>query len=300
MQNNIPHAWDRAASSLRLIPLLDECVRYAAIIKAIEGLPRHVRILEVGCGEGRILRVLHSMGFRNTYGLEISRSRLNDVRHKGRATQALVCSNCIPFKTASFDAIVSAAVIEHVENPRDWLCELARVIKPGGVVAIATDTYMWSWLKKLRLYRTIQPIDEAIRPSHLIAWGREAGLDLKVCGGFVNVKSQRWYFAKQISRLIHCIFFSIIPRIACRLICCLLAPFRRQREIMTTLLCQTPTKVKDKEKNGPNQINDKQYEIPIDETESILAAVNHFEVPVDKKLLACVFSYECFYWFRKC
>ena len=45
------------------------------------------------------------------------------------------------------------------------------------------------------------PIDQAIWPATLIAWARRAGLHLVGCGGFVNVRQQRWYLLKQLKRL---------------------------------------------------------------------------------------------------
>ncbi len=93
----------------------------------------------------------------------------------GRWRAKLVCTDRVPFADESFDAVASAAVIEHVTDPARWLADLARVTKTGGLISISTDTYIWRWLKMLGLYRTVQPLDEAIWPARMVQWGARPG-----------------------------------------------------------------------------------------------------------------------------
>jgi SAM-dependent methyltransferase len=44
----------------------------------------------------------------------------------------------LPFADASFDAVVSIEVVEHVENQFAFLRELARIAKPGAIVVVTT------------------------------------------------------------------------------------------------------------------------------------------------------------------
>lgn len=92
--------------------------------------------------------------------------------------------------------------ILHVVDPAHWLAELARITRSGGIISIVTDTYMWRWLKRLGLYRSIQPLDEAIWPCTLIRWAQKLRLELLGCGGFVNTPDQRGYFGKQLLSLL--------------------------------------------------------------------------------------------------
>ena len=202
MKPGLPQAWDQAAKALNSIPLAGERVRYAAAIKPLLSLPKNARILEVGCGSGRLLRALEVLGYQHLVGMEISHARLSYMAQRRPSVAGLVCSSEVPFAAATFNAVVSAAVIEHVVNPPDWLAELTRVIQPEGFISIVTDTYIWHWLKRLGLYRSIQPLDEAIWPWRLIRWGQEAGLELVGSGGFVNTPNQRGYFGKQLLRLV--------------------------------------------------------------------------------------------------
>lgn len=254
----LPQAWDRAAEVLDRIPLAGERVRYAAVIKPLLSLPRSSWILEAGCGSGRILRALAALGFHRLVGLEISRARLEEVRRLGPISAQLVCCDEVPFPAEMFDAVVSAAVIEHVTDPPTWLAELASVTKPGGMVAIATDTNMWRWLEHLGLYRSIQPLDQSIWPWTLVCWARQSGLQLTACGGFVNTPDQRCYFGKQLLRK--------VPRTG------------RLRDWLNRAATLS---------------------MPADETQAILEAVESFPDSAHVNFWACIWSYECYYWFRK-
>lgn len=119
--HGLGNQWDAVAEELTSIPLILERNRYATALKVLLGLDENARILEVGCGAGRILRTLEALGYRNVVGLEISQSRLNYVQQQGQTSAGLICSDHVPFADASFDAVVSAAVIEHVVDPRAWL-----------------------------------------------------------------------------------------------------------------------------------------------------------------------------------
>src|SRR5262249_28290170 len=56
----------------------------------------------------------------------------------------------LPFAAASFDYLCSHEVIEHVEDPAVVLAEFLRVLKPGGVCAIATPNGASWWIEHLR------------------------------------------------------------------------------------------------------------------------------------------------------
>jgi SAM-dependent methyltransferase len=258
MNHTLHREWDQAAGELNTIPLVDERVRYAAAIKPLLAIPKTSCILEVGCGSGRLLRALAALGYQDIVGLEISPSRLRQVTRFGPSDARLICSNVVPFVSEAYDAVVSAAVIEHVVAPADFLAELARVTRAGGVISIVTDTYMWSWLKKLGLYRTRQPLDEAIWPRKIIRWARQAGLELIGCAGFVNTPDQQGYFGKQLLRLV---------------------PLTSR---MRHWLNRAPKPV-----------------VASDEAGAILEAVQGFDNDARVDLWSCIWSYECYYWFRK-
>ena len=103
-------------------------------------LPRRVvelepdRVLEVGCGDGRLFRRLTGLGFRGRYtGVEMSEELIaaNRARHPDAGWQA-ASSYRLPFPDASFDCCFSLYVLEHLVYPRRGLDEMARVLRGGG------------------------------------------------------------------------------------------------------------------------------------------------------------------------
>jgi len=90
-------------------------------------------VLEVGAGDGSILRCLSESGFgERLYALEISQSGV-DVIHRQQIPRLIAChafdGYSIPFEDDFFDVLVLSHVLEHVEYERALLRELKRVSK---------------------------------------------------------------------------------------------------------------------------------------------------------------------------
>jgi 2-polyprenyl-3-methyl-5-hydroxy-6-metoxy-1,4-benzoquinol methylase len=57
------------------------------------------------------------------------------------ATTVIAATGTLPYASASFHAVVSMDVIEHVVDPLPWLTESLRVLKPGGLLFLTTPNY---------------------------------------------------------------------------------------------------------------------------------------------------------------
>jgi len=89
------------------------------------------RVLEAGCGTGLILRTLGA----SAVGADLSRGMVKKARERGlTVVQASV--EHLPFRNGAFDGACSFKVLAHVPPIRDALAEIARVVRPGGHVAL--------------------------------------------------------------------------------------------------------------------------------------------------------------------
>jgi SAM-dependent methyltransferase len=68
------------------------------------------------------------------------------ARGAGRAVQG--SGDSLPFRAKSFDAVLAFEVLEHIEDDQQVLDEIARVLRPGGMVAISVPLHaaLWSQL----------------------------------------------------------------------------------------------------------------------------------------------------------
>lgn len=88
-------------------------------------------ILDIGCGNGSILRHLRHLGYHNLHGLEISHYAIQRLSAEGIEMHRGVLP-VIPLRDASFDVVIASQVLEHVIRRRRFIKEMRRVLKPGG------------------------------------------------------------------------------------------------------------------------------------------------------------------------
>ena len=105
--------------------------RVAAVLES-----RKPSILEIGCSIGSTLQAASRLGWDAT-GLDVDESVVQAC--KARGLNAMTYDGTrIPFDEATFDAIVSWHVIEHVPDVRATFADWFRVLRPGGVVVLET------------------------------------------------------------------------------------------------------------------------------------------------------------------
>lgn len=95
--------------------------------------PEGLRILDLGCGNGDICAHFADRNF--IIGVDIrDQARLEH----GTLLRCLAQSEALPFEDASFDAVISHHVIEHVSDHHRHLAEIRRVMMPEGVCYLGT------------------------------------------------------------------------------------------------------------------------------------------------------------------
>ncbi len=100
---------------------------------------RGATVLDAGCGMGRYLRVAAELGAEHVVGVDLSRAveaarDLSSEFPQVQVAQADLFRT--PFASGTFDQIYSLGVLDHTPDPRRAFLELARLLKPGGRIAI--------------------------------------------------------------------------------------------------------------------------------------------------------------------
>lgn len=127
---------------------------------------RRVDILDIGCGTGVISgEFKHSNVF--TTGIEPSQIACDLAENRLDSVLCGFYENFTnEFDDASFDVIIAFHVIEHVQDPNNFLDEISRLLKPGGFAVISTPDFEGPMAKKygknFRLYND---------PTHISLFG---------------------------------------------------------------------------------------------------------------------------------
>ena len=114
---------------------LDHMVRSLAFT-TVPDQTRPPRLLDIGCGNGDFLAYIQTLGWAGQ-GLELDSAAANRARQAGLAVQTGPLTPT-SFAPDSFDGITISHVIEHLHNPIEVLESCYRILRPGGVLWIAT------------------------------------------------------------------------------------------------------------------------------------------------------------------
>ena len=99
------------------------------------GLSQRQRVLDVGCGSGLASEPLIANDFDVT-GLDASERMLDIAMREFPSARWIVGrAETLPFENASFDAVISAQAFHHFDRVAA-MTQVARVLRPGGIVAI--------------------------------------------------------------------------------------------------------------------------------------------------------------------
>jgi ubiquinone/menaquinone biosynthesis C-methylase UbiE len=125
-------------------------VAYREAYMKVVDLPRTAAVLDLGCGTGVVTRAIAAReGFDGTVtGIDQSpefiaaAERLAATDGVGDRVEFVVGdAHALDFPAASFDAAVAHTLVSHVRDPLAVLAEAARVVRPGGTVAIFDGDY---------------------------------------------------------------------------------------------------------------------------------------------------------------
>lgn len=95
---------------------------FARAIEGALGQLRPGKVLEIGCGRGRWLRLLSQQGWK-TFGIDIARVA---------RPQVMASASAVPFRAGTFDLVLAITVLQHLEEKEEALDEVRRLLAPSG------------------------------------------------------------------------------------------------------------------------------------------------------------------------
>ncbi len=159
------------------------------------------RLLDVGSGPGTITADLAALVAPGEVVALEANDEAADLTRAGAPGVGVRVGDvhALPFDDGEFDVVHAHQVLQHVADPVRALAEMARVTRPGGVVAARDSdyaTFAW-WPRPPELDRWLQLYSDAARANggepdagrRLLAWAHAAGL------ADVTATSSTWCWA---------------------------------------------------------------------------------------------------------
>jgi SAM-dependent methyltransferase len=117
-------------------PLDQAALAWALETVALAG--DHPRVLDLGCGDGRIAGALAAAGAR-VVGVDPSPRALERARaaHPGLTFEPPAGDGSLPFADGAFEVVICINVLEHVADTQRLMSEARRVLRPDGWLAAA-------------------------------------------------------------------------------------------------------------------------------------------------------------------
>ncbi len=131
--------WDESATSKEFRHPIPEAVveRY---------FPKGAKVLDMGCGYGRLARHLYDLGFAVS-ATDTSPAMLEQAKKKAPECEFKNCRNELDWEDNTFDAAIIVTLLTSVPfdlEQRQIMSELRRVLKPGGCLFVSDLPLQWS------------------------------------------------------------------------------------------------------------------------------------------------------------
>jgi len=188
----IKQEFTQQAASFSASASLTDQAQVARLVDAVGDAARG-RVLDVACGPGIVTAALAAVA-AEVVGLDLTPEMLTKARERcakaGRTNVVFQegSATALPFADGSFDAAVTRLSFHHFLAPADVLAEMLRVVKPGGIVAVA-DVVGTEQPDKAALQNAIEILRD---PSHVRMLAASELLALFARAGAAIVVQDSW------------------------------------------------------------------------------------------------------------
>lgn len=127
--------WDLYAIAYDYLRLLRPYQFQVQRIRELAGISKGGLFLDLGCGTGYLIG-----SQKNVVGIDLSLSMVKVAQRKKRGLKYIVgdLNDDLPFRSSSFDGVVSNNAIAYLKNPHHLFQEISRILKPNGKITFAT------------------------------------------------------------------------------------------------------------------------------------------------------------------
>jgi ubiquinone/menaquinone biosynthesis C-methylase UbiE len=135
--------WDRMAERYSKRPISDMASYEEKLRITGEYMRPEMRVLEFGCGTGSTA-LIHAPSVRQIHAIDVSKNMIKIARSKAGAMDiknvTFACSAIedLEMREGSFDMVLGLSILHLLDNWREVLLQVNRLLKPGGVFVSST------------------------------------------------------------------------------------------------------------------------------------------------------------------
>jgi SAM-dependent methyltransferase len=166
--------------------------RAAEAFVSRQNIPAGSRVLDIACGSGNLAIPL-ARGAAEVTGVDIAPNLLEQARQRAAAENLKAAfdegdAEQLPYTDASFDVVVSMFGAMFAPRPELVVAEMARVLKPGGLLAMANWNPASFTGEMFRVGSRHVPPPPGLAPP--VLWGDEATVHERLTPKFRNIETK--------------------------------------------------------------------------------------------------------------
>lgn len=172
-----------------------------------------LKIIDIGCGGGLVTSELHKLGMQVTgidAGFEnIAAAKKHAIQHNLNINYLhATVEDILPTSFETYDVVICLELLEHVNNPAEFIKNISYILKPGGMLILSTINrnlksclltiiaaeYILKWIpKKTHDYRKF------LKPSEINKFLTKNGMHLQELMGMkFDISTQGWSLCNDI------------------------------------------------------------------------------------------------------
>lgn len=156
-------------------------------LNLINGYKKSGDLLDIGCASGEFLKACRDRGFRVT-GIDISSYAARVAKEKHGIDVRRGELHDAHFAQCSFDVVTAGDVLEHIRDPRAFLTEIHRILKPDGILYLAMPDFSSLHYRVMSMIAHFNHKNYFVLPHHIFHFTPQTLEKLLHEAGFMKLK----------------------------------------------------------------------------------------------------------------